>query len=126
MGLQTVHTADAPLPIGPYSQAVRAGDLLFLSGQIALDPQTGAMVGSTIEEQTRQVMKNIKAVLTSQGLDVSSIAKVTVFLTSMDHFASFNAVYEKAMEGWKPARSVVAVAALPKGALVEIESVASR
>jgi 2-iminobutanoate/2-iminopropanoate deaminase len=117
---------DAPQPIGPYSQAIAVGNLLFLSGQIPLDSKTGSMTGETVEEQTRQIFKNIRAVLSSQSLDVSALVKTTVFLTNMDSFANFNKIYEEEMNGWKPARSVVEVSKLPKAALVEIEAVACR
>jgi 2-iminobutanoate/2-iminopropanoate deaminase len=123
---EPVFSSDAPRPIGPYSQAIAVGDLVFLSGQIALDPQTGAMMGSTVEEQTRRIFTNIRAVLSTKSLGVSSLVKTTVFLTDMESFGNFNKIYEEELSGWKPARSVVEVSTLPKNALVEIEAVACR
>jgi 2-iminobutanoate/2-iminopropanoate deaminase len=116
----------APAPVGPYSHAVAAGDLVFLSGQIPLDPSTNAITGTTASQQATQCLRNVAAVLESQGLGMQSIVKVTIFLTDMTQFAAVNQVYEAALGGWKPARSVVEVRALPKGALVEIEAVACR
>jgi 2-iminobutanoate/2-iminopropanoate deaminase len=126
MNITTVYTNNAPEPIGPYSQAVAYGDMLFCSGQIALEPSTGTMTGDTVEQQTCRIMANIEAVLEAHGLGFNNIVKTTVFLKSMDDFAPFNAAYETALCGWKPARSVVEVARLPKNALVEIETVACR
>jgi 2-iminobutanoate/2-iminopropanoate deaminase len=105
---------------------VATDPLLFLSGQIGLDPQTDAMAGATVAEQTRQAFTNMRAVLASQGLTVRSLVKVNIFLTDMGAFSECNAVYEEELEGWRPARSVVEVSALPMGALVEIEGVACR
>jgi 2-iminobutanoate/2-iminopropanoate deaminase len=121
-----VFTPNAPKPIGPYSQAVAAGQFLFISGQIPLDPATNAIVGLTIVEQTRQAIKNLKAVLSSQSLETSSLVKTTVFIRSMADFPAFNAIYEEELGGWKPARSVVEVSGLPKNVLLEIEAVAWR
>jgi len=124
---QAVVTSGAPAAIGPYSQAVRVGDLLFTSGQIALDPATGAMVEGGVEEQTVRVCENLKAVLEAAGVGFSQVVKTTVFLKSMGDFAAMNGVYGKyfAPEGVAaPARSTVEVARLPKDALVEIEVVA--
>ncbi len=118
--------ANAPQAIGPYSQAMSTGDFLFLSGQIPLDPATGALVGGGIEEQTTQVMKNIEAVLRHCGSNLSLIVKATIFLMSLDHFQTVNGIYEKALGEHKPARSTIQVAGLPKGALVEIEVLALR
>jgi len=126
MTITTVYTGKAPEPIGPYSQAVACGDMLYCSGQIALDPSTGAMDGDTVEQQTLRVMANIEAVLDAHGFGFNNIVKTTVFLKSMDDFAAFNTVYDNALYGWKPARSVVEVSRLPKNALVEIETVACR
>jgi 2-iminobutanoate/2-iminopropanoate deaminase len=126
MDFEPLFSKDAPQPIGPYSQAIIVGDFIFLSGQIALDPQTGAMMGSTVEEQTRGIFKNIRAVLSARSLSIASVVKTTVFLTDMGSFSTFNKVYEEELSGWKPARSVVEVSALPKNALVEIEAVACR
>ena len=121
-----VFTPNAPKPIGPYSQAVAAGQFLFISGQIPLVPASNALVGPTIGEQTRQAIKNLKAVLSSQSLELSSLVKTTVFLRSMVDFAAFNTVYEEELAGAKPARSVVEVSGLPKNVLIEIEAIACR
>jgi 2-iminobutanoate/2-iminopropanoate deaminase len=122
----TIHTENAPKPVGPYSQAVEAGPFVFVSGQIALDPESGTLQGATIQEQTRRAMRNLKAVVTAAGLGPDALVKVTVFLRSMADFGAFNAVYEEELGGAVPARSVVEVAALPRGALVEIEAIACR
>ena len=121
-----VFTSNAPKPIGPYSQAMAAGLFLFISGQIPLVPASNALVGPTIGEQTRQAIKNLKAVLSSQSLELSSLVKTTVFLRSMVDFAAFNTVYEQELAGAKPARSVVEVSGLPKNVLIEIEAIACR
>lgn len=120
---ETIATKDAPSAIGPYSQAVRAGNTLYLSGQIALVPSTGALAAGGIEAQTEQVMKNIGAILKATGADYTDAVKTTCFLADIGDFAAFNAVYGNYFTG-KPARSCVAVKALPKGALVEVEVVA--
>lgn len=119
-----VRSGSAPAPIGPYSQAIEAGPYVFLSGQIALDAASGQLVGSTPAEQTEKIMDNIRAVLIAAGAGLDQIVKTTIFLTDMKAFAEVNAVYERRLEGHRPARSTVAVSALPKGALVEIECVA--
>lgn len=115
-----VSTPNAPAAVGPYSQAVRSGDLLFCSGQIALDPASGNLTGNDIKSQTEQVMKNISAVLAASGATFADVVKTTCFLADINDFAEFNAVYAQYFTG-KPARSCVAAAALPKGALVEVE-----
>ena len=122
-----ISTGGAPAAIGPYSQAVRSGDLLFTSGQVALDPATGALVSGGIREQTTRVLDNLVAVLAEAGLDMAHVIKTTVFLKSMADFAAMNEVYAAylAPEGVvPPARSTVEVARLPKDALVEIELIA--
>jgi 2-iminobutanoate/2-iminopropanoate deaminase len=122
-----ISTNEAPAAIGPYSQAVRVGDMLFASGQVALDPATGQLVTGGIAEQTTRALENIKAVLAKAGLGMAHVVKTTVFLKTMSDFAAMNAVYAKylAPEGVvAPARSTVAVAGLPKDALVEIEVIA--
>ncbi len=122
-----ISTREAPAAIGPYSQAVRVGDTLFASGQVALDPATGQLVAGGVKEQTVRVFENIKAVLAEAGLDLTHVVKTTVFLKSMGDFAVMNEIYAKylAPEGVvAPARSTVAVAQLPKDALVEIEVIA--
>ena len=118
-----VHTNNAPAAIGPYSQAVVAGDLVFTSGQIPLDPETGLLVGSNITEQTHRVCKNLKAVLEAAGASLKTAVKTVCFLSDMADFAAFNQVYAQYFTE-KPARSCVAVKDLPKGALVEVEVVA--
>jgi 2-iminobutanoate/2-iminopropanoate deaminase len=122
-----VHVSQkAPAPIGPYSQAVEVNGLMFCSGQIPLDPVSGAMVGNTVGEQAEQVMANSKAVLASADLTLASVVKTTIFLTDMADFQAVNEVYGKHMGATKPARSTIAVLALPKGAKVEIEVLAAR
>ena len=120
------HSEQAPAAIGPYSQAVWAGDLLYLSGQTPLDPGTGALVAGGVTEQTARVFDNLEAVLAGAGLTMHDVIKCNVFLTSMADFAEMNAVYGQRFEAPFPARSTVAVAGLPLGASVEIELVARR
>jgi 2-iminobutanoate/2-iminopropanoate deaminase len=123
-----VSTPNAPAAIGPYSQAVRLGNLLYTSGQIALNPATGQLVSGAITDQTTRVLENIKAILTAAGTDLAHVIKTVVFLKDMNDFASMNTVYAKylAPEGTiAPARSTVEVARLPKDALVEIEVIAT-
>lgn len=112
---------DAPAAVGPYSQAARTGNLLFCSGQIPIQPASGKIEANTVEGQTVQVFANIRALLASQGADLSQVVKSTVFLQDMADFPKVNTLYEAAFAGHKPARSTVAVAALPLGALIEIE-----
>lgn len=119
-----IFSAEAPAPIGPFSQGIRYGDLLFLSGMVGIDPKTAKLVGPAVGEQAEQVMRNIGALLRSQDLTFRNVVKTTIFLTSMSHFAEVNAVYEKHLEKPFPARTTIAVAALPLGALVEIEMLA--
>ncbi len=121
-----ITTTDAPAAIGPYSQAIRIGDMLYTSGQVGLDPATGALADG-IEAQTTRVLENLKAVLAEAGTDLKRVVKTTVFLKSMSDFAAMNAIYARylAPQGvTPPARSTVGVAALPKDALVEIEVIA--
>ncbi len=120
-----INTEYAPLPIGPYNQAVAVhGQLLFTAGQIALDPKNGQMIGTTIQEQTKQVCENLKAVLTASHTDLNHVVKTTVFLKNFNDFAAMNEVYANYFGEAPPARSAVEVARLPKDALVEIEVVA--
>jgi 2-iminobutanoate/2-iminopropanoate deaminase len=122
-----ISTKDAPAAIGPYTQAVRVGDMLFTSGQVALDPATAALVPGGIVEQTTRVLENLKAVLASAGIDFTHVVKTTVFLKDMKDFAAMNEVYAKYLAphgAIPPARSTVQVAGLPKDALVEIECIA--
>jgi 2-iminobutanoate/2-iminopropanoate deaminase len=124
MNLQIVHSPSAPAAIGPYSQAIRAGNLLFCSGQIALDPQTMQMVGSTVAEQAEQVMKNLASVLAAAGASFANVARTTIYLVDMADFAAVNEVYGRHLGEHKPARATVAVKQLPKGGLVEIDCIA--
>ncbi|MBE6763744.1 MAG: RidA family protein [Ruminococcaceae bacterium] len=120
---KTVHTDTAPAAIGPYSQAVISGSLVFTSGQIAINPQSGEVEATDIVSQTEQVMKNLGEVLKAAGSDYAKAVKTTCFLKDMADFAAFNEIYGKYFVG-KPARSCVAAAALPKGVLVEVEVIA--
>jgi len=126
MPFKTILTADAPQPIGPYSQAIDTGNFLFVSGQVPVDPATGKLSGETIAPQARQALRNLKAVLAAAGLTPGHLVKTTVFIRSMADFAAFNAIYEEELGGAKPARSTVEVSALPRNALCEIEAVACR
>jgi 2-iminobutanoate/2-iminopropanoate deaminase len=122
-----IQTAEAPAAIGPYSQAIRCGQFLYASGQVALDPLTGNMVGSDVRAQTERVFQNIQAVLVAAGSSLAQVVKTTVFLTSMSDFPAMNEVYQRYFEGSDhplPARSTIAVAELPRKALVEIECIA--
>lgn len=122
--MKAIATKKAPAAIGPYVQGVIAGGFLFASGQIALDPQTGELVGKTVEEQSEQVMRNMGAILESAGIGFDQVVKTTCFLDDMDDFAAFNNVYAHSFGDHLPARSAVAVERLPKGALVEVEFIA--
>lgn len=125
MNKTKIETKMAPAAIGPYSQAIQAGDMLFLSGQIPLDPTTGEVVAGGIEEQIRQVMSNLQAVLKAAGLDFAALVKTTIFLTDLNDFAVVNGIYGECFAGTiPPARATVQVAALPKGVKVEIEGIA--
>jgi 2-iminobutanoate/2-iminopropanoate deaminase len=117
-------SAGVPKAVGPYSQAVRCGPLLFCSGQVPLDPETGKLVEGDIGVQTRQVMANLRALLAGQGLGFSALVKTTIYLCDMGDFAMFNAAYAQALEGHRPARATVAASGLPLGARVEIEAIA--
>jgi 2-iminobutanoate/2-iminopropanoate deaminase len=122
-----IQTTEAPAAIGPYSQAIRIGDYVFTSGQVAIDPATGQLVSGGIEDQTDRVLQNLRAVLAAAGLDFSRVVKTTVFLKDMAHFAAMNAIYAEFLQTQNspaPARSTVEVARLPKDALVEIELIA--
>lgn len=119
-----ISSSRAPAAIGPYSQAIRAGGLLFCSGQIPLDPETGEMVGDDAASQTRQVMANLAAVLDAAGATLESVVRCTIFLANMDDFQAVNVVYGMSFPSDPPARETVGVAALPKGALVEISAIA--
>lgn len=121
---ETVSTDKAPKAIGPYEQAIKAGGLVYTAGQIPIDPQSGNLIAGGIAEQTRQVLENLKAVLEAAGSSLEQVVKATVFLKNMADFAALNEVYGEYLGAAKPARSTVAVAELPRGALVEIDFVA--
>lgn len=121
---EIISTENAPGAIGPYSQAVKVGNLLFCSGQIPIDPATGEFVSDDISEQTEQVLVNLKAVLAAAGAELGSVVKTTVFLKDMSYFGAMNEVYARHFGETKPARATVAAAGLPKDALVEIECIA--
>ena len=122
--MNKIHTEKAPAAVGPYSQAIEVNGMLYTSGQIALDPETGDLVGNTIEEQTEQVMKNLAAILKAAGTKPENTVKTLCFLTDMNDFAAFNEVYARYFTE-KPARSCVGVQSLPKGALCEVEVIAT-
>lgn len=124
MKLKTISTDKAPAAIGPYSQAIQAGNLLFCSGQIPLDPATGEVVAGDVSRQAEQVMENIAAVLSAAGAGFNDVVKATVFLAEMGDFGAVNEVYGRYFSEHKPARSTVAVKTLPRGVLVEIEVIA--
>jgi 2-iminobutanoate/2-iminopropanoate deaminase len=122
--LHPIASDHAPAAVGPYSQAIRAGNLLFLSGQLGLAPETGAMAGPGVADEARQALRNLSAVLAAAGAGMDAVAKATVYLTDMADFAAVNAVYAEFFAPPFPARACIAVAALPKGGRVEIEAVA--
>ncbi len=121
---EIISTEDAPGAIGPYSQAVKVGNMVFCSGQIPIDPKTGQFVSENVADQTRQVLINLKAVLKAAGTDLNNVVKTTVFLTDMNDFAEMNEVYAEFFSDNKPARATVQAAGLPKNAHVEIECIA--
>jgi 2-iminobutanoate/2-iminopropanoate deaminase len=124
MPREIVSTDAAPIAIGPYSQAIRANGFLFLSGQVALDPRTGQLVGSDVKQQTRQVLENVRAVLEGAGSSLAQVVKCTVFLADMNDFGPMNEEYGSYFQDQPPARTTVQVARLPRSALVEIEVIA--
>ncbi len=121
--MKTIHTKHAPAAIGPYSQAKKVGGFLFLSGQVGIIPENGVLISGGVDAEAEQACKNVEAILKKAGASMEDVVKTTCFLSDMDDFATFNAVYEKHFVS-KPARSCVAVKALPKGALCEIEALA--
>ncbi len=123
---KVISTNQAPAAIGPYSQAIDTGNMLFVSGQIPVDPKTGELAGDDVKSQTIQVFNNIRAILSEAGYELNDLVKTTVFLADMSLFADMNEVYASQFESVCPARSTIAVKGLPKGALVEIESIAIR
>lgn len=122
--MQQIHTDNAPKALGPYSQAIEAGGMVFASGQVPIDPATDQFVEGGIKEQTRQSLTNARNILREAGTDLTHVVKTTVFLSDMDNFAAMNEVYAEFFQQPYPARSAVAVKTLPKGALVEIECIA--
>lgn len=122
--MKVINTKSAPSAIGPYSQAIQVGNLVYTSGQIPIDPSTGSFVEGGIKEQTRQSLSNVQAILKEAGLTMNDVIKTTVFLADMNDFAEMNSVYAEFFSNPYPARSAVAVKTLPKGALVEIEVIA--
>jgi len=126
MKKQVISTSNAPAAIGPYSQAVMAGDFLYISGQLPVDPGTGKLDDGDIRQQAERALTNVKMILEAAGMDMQHVVKTTVFLKNMDDFAPMNEVYAKFFGENPPARAAVAVAGLPRGALVEIEAVAFR
>ncbi len=126
MTRQAVSTNGAPAAIGPYSQGIASGDLVFCSGQLGLDPATGDMVEGGVEAQAERALRNLGAVLDAAGVGMNDLVKTTIFLANIDDFAAVNAVYTKFMPEPPPARSTFAVSALPKGGLIEIEAIARR
>ena len=123
--IEPVHSEHAPKAVGPYSQAVRCADMLYLSGQIGLDPATGTLVDGGIEAEARQVMRNLSAVLTAAAVTTDDIVKANIYLVDMADFPKINAIYAEWLGGHRPARATVAVAALPLDAMVEIDLIAS-
>ena len=126
MSKQIIHTTNAPAPIGPYNQAVKAGSLLFVSGQVAIKPSTGEMANADIIEETHQVLQNLKSILAEAGMNFGNIVKTTIFLSDMNLFSQVNEIYAKYFDGEFPARETVAVKGLPKNANVEISVIASK
>jgi 2-iminobutanoate/2-iminopropanoate deaminase len=124
MEKRVISSQDAPEAVGPYSQAIESQGVLFCSGQVGLDPASGELVSADVSQQTRQAMQNLEAVLTSGGAGFNDVVKVTAYLTDMGDFGTFNEVYAEFFKGDPPARATVGVAALPKGAAVEVECVA--
>jgi len=120
-----IQTELAPAAIGPYSQAIRIGDFLYTSGQIALDPKSGKFLSGEIKEETEQTLRNISAILQADGLELENVIKTTVYLSDLNDFVQMNKIYEKYFSENKPARACVQVAALPKGAKIEIDAIAS-
>jgi 2-iminobutanoate/2-iminopropanoate deaminase len=125
MARTAIHTEHAPAAIGPYSQAIRAGQLIFASGQIALDPRTGEMAQGGVEAQTRQVLANLAAVLEAGGATLADVVKTTIYLVDLEDFQKVNAIYAEHFPGIAPARATVQVSRLPRNALVEIDAIAT-
>lgn len=126
MEKKIINTSNAPAPIGPYNQAVLAGDTLYISGQVCIDPATGELANASLQDETHQCMKNLQAILTEAGLSFSNVVKSTIFITDMKRFAEINEVYAQYFTADPPARETVQVAALPKFVNVEISMIAVR
>jgi 2-iminobutanoate/2-iminopropanoate deaminase len=124
MDKQIINTASAPAPIGPYNQAIQSGNMLFISGQVCIDPSTGELKNKDIQEETHQVMHNLKAILQEAGMDFGKVVKTTIFITDMHRFSEINEVYGKYFDSHFPARETVQVSALPKFVNVEISMIA--
>ena len=124
MSMEVIQTNKAPDPVGPYEQAIKANGFVYTAGQIGLEPASGELVGGGVEEQARRVLDNVTAVLEAAGSSWGQVVKTTIYLTDMADFAAVNAIYEGYLGSAKPARTTVAVAGLPKGALVEVDTVA--
>jgi 2-iminobutanoate/2-iminopropanoate deaminase len=124
MSKTIIETASAPAPIGPYNQAVKAGNMLFISGQVAINPVTGNVEATDVQGEAHQVMKNLRAILQAAGMDFSQVVKTTIFLTDMNLFATVNEIYASYLDGAYPARETVAVKGLPKNVNVEISMIA--
>ena len=124
MVMEFVQTDKAPKPIGPYSQAVKAGSILFVSGQIPIDPETGKLVQGDFKDKAKRALMNLVSIVEAAGGSIENIVKVTVYLTDISRFPEFNKVYEDIMKGHKPARAVIGVASLPAGAEIEVEAIA--
>lgn len=124
MDKQIINTSSAPAPIGPYNQAIRSGNMLFISGQVCIDPATGELKNKDVQEETHQVMHNLKAILAEAGMTFSNVVKTTIFITDMNRFSEINEVYGKYFDGNFPARETVQVSALPKFVNIEISMIA--
>jgi 2-iminobutanoate/2-iminopropanoate deaminase len=124
MDKQIINTTSAPAPIGPYNQAIRSGNMLFISGQVCIDPATGELKNKDVQEETHQVMHNLKAILAEAGMTFSNVVKTTIFITDMNRFSEINEVYGKYFDGHFPARETVQVSALPKFVNIEISMIA--
>jgi 2-iminobutanoate/2-iminopropanoate deaminase len=125
MGIETIFTPEAPKPVGPYSQAVVHDGLVYVAGQVSLEPETGRVIGETIEEQTEQVLRNLEAILRAAASGLDRVLRVTVFLARMDEFPRFNRVYEQMLGDARPARTTVQAGGLPLGLKVEVDAIAA-
>jgi len=121
---KVISTSDAPAAVGPYSQAIKVGDYIFISGQLPLDPSSGKIISHNLEDQTKQVLENIKAILRASSCTMDDLIKITIFLKDMDYFADVNKIYNKYFSSQYPSRSCVEVNRLPKDALIEMEAIA--